>query len=262
MLPAGAAAAEQPDATERPADEHPCERNEAEPPGGGAAQRALPRQPWFGHHRQGASGRTGLQHRLSGAGATAPAVHQRATGARGRPEGEEFGTVVFETGNVTVDVVDSKITANTVDNSEFSAFQWNSDIVPAETVKDNKITVSGASEIKTTGSGNAQIAETGSNNEVVIETGVKSDLDVPTEYLPEGTKTETDENGNTVVVPDTIVLTLNGVYDGELIPDAKAEVKDIIRNTVFDDEAIEDLNDLVENVVVENTITAENVVQE
>ena len=56
----------------KPQQQHPPERpcheckgkgHGSKPHGGGVAQRALPRQPRIGYRRQGASGRTGLQHR-------------------------------------------------------------------------------------------------------------------------------------------------------------------------------------------------------
>lgn len=126
-------------------------------------------------------------------------------------EGESFGAIVFEDNNITLNVVDTEITANTAENSEFSAFKWsalNGDYdysedpngVAVEEISGNKVTVSGTSEIKTSGEGTVVIAKTESENTVVVEVGVKSDLEIPTEYLPEDAVVEKDKDGNLVVV--------------------------------------------------------------
>lgn len=133
-------------------------------------------------------------------------------------EGFTFGAVVFEDNNVTVNVEDTTISADVVEGSEFNAFQWSAlngeydystdeegntiETAKAE-ISGNQVTVSGASEIVTTGEGSSQIAKTETENKVVIEVGVTSDIEIPTEYLPEGTEVEEDEDGNLVVVEKT-----------------------------------------------------------
>lgn len=136
-----------------------------------------------------------------------------------------FGAIVFEDNDIEVNVIDSNIEADVVENSEYFVFKWNAlngkydyseneDGVEIEEIEGNKVTISGTSEITATGEGNSIISETETENDVIINAGVTTNLNVEKDHLPEGAVPFEDENGNSVI-REKVTIILSATYNDE-----------------------------------------------
>lgn len=167
---------------------------------------------------------------------------------------DDFGAVVFEEGGVDLEIIDSKINSKGNGTASQSAFLESNFKVPTFSAK-NTINISGDTVINAKDDIFATLDNDNENDniEISIEAGVKSNKDL-TEYLPEGSKVEKDENDKYVVYQEHDIIievseggkvTLNkeSAFVGEVI---KLEVMPVEGYRLKSIKGADDLTDVAE----------------
>lgn len=115
---------------------------------------------------------------------------------------DNFGTIAFEDDGVEVNIKDSTIKATGTGSALQQIVSEDENLLGVAFTKGNSINVEGKSEVSVKEDGVISKTLTG-KTKVVLGLGVKTDLndnDELEKYLPEGTSTEKDKDGNVVVV--------------------------------------------------------------
>ena len=117
----------------------------------------------------------------------------------------DFGTVVFETDNIQLQVVDSKIITEATDGSNQEAIGFFTNYETGNPVEGNQVTISGSSKVENIGANtifaDSTQAGTGKNNSIQISGGSFNFLVSP-EYCAPGFEIQQNADGSVVVVPD------------------------------------------------------------
>ena len=117
----------------------------------------------------------------------------------------DFGTVVFETDNIQLQVVDSKIVTEATDGSNQEAIGFFTNHETGNPVEGNQVTISGNSKVENIGENtifaDSTQAGTGKNNSIQISGG-SFNFPVSQEYCAPGFEIQQNADGSVVVVPD------------------------------------------------------------
>lgn len=117
----------------------------------------------------------------------------------------DFGTVVFETDNIQLQVVDSKIITETTNSSNQEAIGFFTNYETGNPVEGNQVTISGSSKVENIGANTIFVdstqAGTGKNNSIQISGG-SFNFPISPEYCAPGFKIQQNADGSVVVVPD------------------------------------------------------------
>lgn len=155
---------------------------------------------------------------------------------------DDFGTIVMEDENITVNIENSTIQATGVGSASQQVFsEGNVD----NSTQGNEINVKEGSTIQAKEVG--EISSTlNSNTTVTIDSGVKTNIEIPENYLQSGTTLEKDENGDlvkdengnyVVVLVTTYKVTIDGVEysveSGKTVADI-TEYQNIIKKEGYD----------------------------
>lgn len=117
----------------------------------------------------------------------------------------DFGTVVFETDNIQLQVVDSKIITETTNSSNQEAIGFFTNYETGNPVEGNQVTISGSSKVENIGANTIFVdstqAGTGKNNSIQISGG-SFNFPISPEYCAPGFEIQQNADGSVVVVPD------------------------------------------------------------
>ena len=156
-------------------------------------------------------------------------------------ESNVFGTIVLEDTGVTLKIKNSEVIAGGEGLGQVAI----AESIEVESTKGNSVEVSDSTIIANTAEELVEINN--DNTSVTFNVGVSSNVEIPENLLPAGTKLEKDENGNNVIVPVKYKVTVKEATNGKVV----ANVTEAAEGTTVELDITPDEGYVLDAVVVE-----------